>query len=527
MGWKTSDFPIEREKDFRWLGKLASGFPTLWLPDGTLCEPTTIVFGYKLELNLCSIKTMVKELYAIREFFVFLATINIVWEQVDDQVLRRWREFQLEEIESISDYQVERKIAWVFDFYRLLPMAWPLDEQGKLRRLFVGKSNPRKGIFFPITTKTFKSDGAVSIVWSGSEFKTGAAPDFTVPDEKQVGRVLSALRLPNEVDEPNFVSLLATERNWAIGKIKCGAGLRDIEVERATVRHFTEMLRSDGLLNGLPDAYHNLTSIAELSQDAIAQQIIRDSLNNLQRNKRRSYLFLYVKGKKNKERKAYLLINEAKNILSFIWDTRPKILEFIERTLGVQPPDNIFLSLTRRERSEADKAHVLSAGSTGDILAAAFQGAGVEGSGHDLRKFYATSISVRILSETMEVFNFQLTDAVLATILSRVKEALGHAEVDTTVKHYVNLARIHYFALQSKLKREVLNKIWMTLLDRQHDMSDRAVDLCFRFITSLSMMPDDSPVLDAVEKMLAHPRMWPENPDPPPPSSPVLKLVQG
>lgn len=523
--FKNADFPIRTERNFDWLGIKASGFRTLWLPDGSLFLPTTIYFGYKLEINKSSQKTMNKELYAIREFLVFLANNNTPWDGVDDQSLYRWREAQLEESEELSEHQVERKIAWVFDFYRQIPIAWPLDETGKPRRLFVGDTNPREKISFPISTKTYQADGITHIVWSGQRFVKGEAPDFTVPDRDQVDKILTALRVASEDIEEPETRLLVSERNWAIGRSTVGAGLRAVEVERVRMKWFTEMLRVEGLFNGLPEHLRNIQCVSELSEEAAGQAIVRASLDELQQRKRRSYLFLYVLGKRNKRRKAYVLIDAAHDIMTYIWDVRSKIARILcDRSPG-GPGDTVFLSLSNRERIEDGKTHALSAGAVSDILKAGFVASDVEGSGHDLRKFYATDISVKILSDAMEVFGFQLTDAVLSTILTRVREALGHSKVDTTIEHYVNLARIHYYALQSKLKREILNKIWFLLLDRQHDLSDRTITICHRFIDSLSQLSEDSPMLNLIEGMLLDPRMWPDDWAPPTPPTPPVRLV--
>jgi integrase len=526
--FNNADFPIRTERSFEWLGIKAPGFRTLWLPDGTLFLPTTIYFGYKLENNKASLNTMSKELYAIREFLVFLANNNLPWYRADDEALYRWREVQLEEIEEISGHQVERKIAWVFDFYRQIPTAWPLDDEGEPRRSFVGNSNPRQGISFPITTKTFVEDGVTHTVWSGHRFVKGESPDFTVPDKDQIEKILSALRVSDirEGDREREPRLLVSERNWAIGRATTGAGLRAMEVGRVRMKWFTEMLRLEGLFNKLPDHLREVRTVSELAGDPASQAVVRQALNDLQRKKRRSFLFLHVVGKRNRQRKAYVLIDAVHDLLTYIWDVRPRHVRILrERSPDGLPGDTIFLSLSSRERIETGKTHALSAGAVSDILKEGFTNAGVEGSGHDLRKFYATDISVKILSDAMEVFGFQVTDAVLSTVLTRVKEALGHSRIDTTVEHYVNLARLHYYALQSRLKREILYKIWALLLERQFDLSDRKIVICHQFIDSLSQLPEDSPMLKIVEGLLLDPRMWPDDWKPPTPPPPVVRLV--
>ncbi|TWD51233.1 hypothetical protein FB480_105196 [Agrobacterium vitis] len=493
-----------------------------------------MVFGYKMEIEKNAVSSINKELYTVREFFAFMAEEGMSWRDADDQCFNRWRDYQLENLESISESRVEVKIGVVFQFYQMLPLAWPLDEGGNFRPLFVGKSNARKGVYFPITSKTIKVDGVEREVWAGRRSVVGEALDFSVPDDASVQKVLEALRTPVRMDgtifgSGNYDNVLASERNWAIGRSMSGGGLRAIEVERATLVSFTKTLRQEGILSALPQGAA-IECVSELASDSTSQKLILEGLRAFEKRHRRSYMFYDIVGKGNKRRSAYFELGLVTDLLIYIWNVRPKIISLLSVRDNVNvKSDRLFLSLNARETIQGDRKYIFRAGFISDLLQAAFIRAKVEGSGHDLRKYYATKIAVKILAVNMEICGFQLTEAVLETVLDRVREALGHSKINTTVRHYLNMARIHYFKFQTALKRSVYGEIYAVLLDVQHEISDRKIDIISRLIQSVSKFSDDSEMLNIIEGMLEDPRMWPNgNPTPPtrPPANAAFKVVK-
>ena len=116
-----------------------------------------------------------------------------------------------------------------------------------------------------------------------------------------------------------------------------------------------------------------------------------------------------------------------------IWTVREaSVRQWLATGGSYAPPAVAFLS------SKTGKEMLL--GTVADLVADAFADLGLRGSGHRLRAHFATELALRLLQERLPL-NGGIYDAAIENWeLLHVAEALGHASVSTTTRHYVDLA---------------------------------------------------------------------------------------
>ncbi|MCQ1839066.1 hypothetical protein [Neorhizobium galegae] len=450
---------------------------------------------------------MEAEAYTLREWFAFLLNEGFEWYQANDLMMHRWRQHQKDSSEEISLAQIELKLERVFIFYKFIPEAMPITEGGQPMPEFVGPISEPRSRRLAITSKKVIYEGNEHTVWSGKDKVKVAKPKLTVPDESQVERIHSVLRVPAVNTTQNNLPVgshpkedfLKSERNWTMGTCMSGGGLRAAEVADLTTAQITEALKAEGILLKLPKQYAELTSIAELSDDVAAQEIVLAELKALRHRKKRHYIFVTIVGKGGKSRSASFFIDTIRDLLiTAIWTVRAKMISQWGATWAYC--DNVFLSFKSKQQ--------LQSSSISDIMALAFFKAKVPGSGHDLRKFYATYTATLILRRTLNDLGY-LTQAVVNTVLSEVADALGHSQVTTTTRHYVNMALVHYTGIESRRRRHKLMKIWEILLEEQGNLSNDKIRLCGTTIKSVAQLPENAELNVMLGEMLRDPELNP------------------
>lgn len=486
----TSDFRMTfAGPDFCWFGEPREGMPIIRWPDGTLCQPLIFFFGYLCRLNLEQISSMEPRAYQLREWFSFLRTQGIQWFNADDFTMHRWRHLLSES--GLQDAQIEKKLRSVYHFYLHIPDAMQRMENGSPTPDFVGRNKRGNNRWFSISTKqVLTRTGERLTVWSGSKAVRESTPDFTVPDNDQCDRVLAELRSPLKKPEgtktPAVDSVVKHERDWGMGRLMVGAGLRADEVPGFKLADLTKALLSEGILSGLGmNRLDSLETVADLSEDVDAQEIVLRGLKTFEQKRKRLYIGVKVKGKGKKIRNAAFLIDLITDILTVIvWGSRARLVrEWQAQDPNYVPQDTLFLSY---KTSDA-----LTGGAVSDIMLRAFKAAGVPGSGHDLRKNYATNLAARILTRNLNQFGY-FTHAVLNNVLHEVATALGHKSVNTTTRHYTNLAVVHSTGLENSRKRNKVMRIWDQLIESKDLMDDEQLQLCGTAMRVFAELPKDS-----------------------------------
>lgn len=499
----TSDFRMSFGTDkFHWFGEVQSGMPIIRWPDGRLCQPLIFYFGYLCRLNLEQASSMEPRAYMLREWFSFLACEGIPWYQADDFVMHRWRQRQTDD--GISEEQREKKLRSVYHFYLHVPDAMQRLEDGSVTPDFVGRNKRSNLRRYPITTKRVRTrSGEPITVWSGSRAIKHSTPDLTVPDNDQCDRVLLELRSPSNSisssQNSHIDPVIKRERDWAMGRLMVGAGLRADEVPELKLTDLTRALANEGIFKGLGrERARSIVSLAELANDSAAQDIVLKGLKHFEVQRRRLYIGVKIKGKGRKVRHAGFMIDLIYDLLTVVvWGGRAVLIkqwQTVDPTY--EPEDTLFLSF---KTSDA-----LTAGAVSDIMLKAFKAADVAGSGHDLRKNYATNLAAKILSRNLDRFGY-FTHAVLNTVLDEVATGLGHAKVTTTTKHYTNLAVVHSTGLESSRKRSRIMKIWEMLLQSKDMMDDERIQLCGTAMKVFAEVPKESQMYGMLSWAMTNP----------------------
>lgn len=519
----TSDFRMTfAGPDFCWFGEPREDMPIIRWPDGTLCQPLIFFFGYMCRLNLEQVSSMEPRAYQLREWFYFLRTLGIQWFEADDFVMHRWRHLLLES--GLQEAQVEKKLRSVYHFYLHIPDAMQWMEDGSPTPDFVGRNKRGNNRWFPISTKQVRTwTGERLTVWSGSKAVKEATPDFTVPDNDQCDRVLAELRSPSKkptsTNKFYIDSVVKRERDWGMGRLMVGAGLRADEVPEFKLADLTKALLSEGILSGLgSERLERMETVADLAGDRDAQEIVLRGLKYFAQGRQRLYIGVKVKGKGQKVRKAAFLIDLVTDILTVIvWGSRARLVrEWQARDPDYFPEDTLFLSY---KTSDA-----LTGGAVSDIMLRAFKDANVPGSGHDLRKNYATNLAVKILDRNLDKFGY-FTHAVLNTVLHEVATALGHKNVNTTTRHFTNLAVIHSTGLEKSRKRGTIMRLWDQLLKLKDLIGEEQIRLCGTAMKLFVELPKDSPMYQLLEWSMKNLEYNPDGLIDLSPPKPILTLV--
>lgn len=516
MAVSPSDFRLTfADSEFRWVGERRPGLPILCWPDGTLCEPAITFFGYSAERGRVRISSMKPQAYAIREWLAFLASKGKRWDEVDDLLLRRWRDSQRDAMEAreISARQVERKLHTVFTFYRLLPEALPFDERGKPRRLLVGRSNPREGVYFPVTSKTgLGPKGERREMWSGAERVGEKRTKRPTPDESQVDKILTWLRAKPDRQishrtggDAQRWSVLEADRNWLVGRCMMDGGLRAHEVANLTIDSLAKALRTEGtpIAQGTPSVTRGgRHSLDTLSGSSEARETLLAALDALEARHRRS-LYLEITGKGDKTRMAPFAIDLVRDLLEVgVWTVRhEQIAAWAGRDRKFRSPAQVFLSFKTKR--------AMTPGAVADLMKDAFNAVGVSGSGQRLRAHYATLMAARLWEEAFALNGFRFDQTVVNLAQERLAEAMGHARVDTTIKHYVEMAVLRHFGVANRTKLEALRGFWDAIVKLQGAVSEEKMRLMLQVMEALAATPDGSKLHQVLAMAVDDPELNP------------------
>ena len=523
--------------DLRWAEESRPGLPILRWPDGTICEPVTAYFGYSAEVRRVKPGSMKVEAYAIREWLAFLANARRRWDEVDDGLLSRWRESHQRDVASgrIKAGRVAHKLECVFRFYQLLPEALPFDDGGNASRSFVGRSAIRDGVAFPLTSKApLGATRAGRDIWSGTErVRSGRGSRRGTPDERQVVKILARLRSKPDRSasrrhgaEAQRTPLLESERNWLMGRCMVDGGLRAQEVADMGLDELAKALRLESLaLPKLPaDAAGQGPHVLDfLAGDPGGREAVLAGLDALLA-RGRACLYVEVTGKGSKTRLVPLPIDLVRDLLQIgVWMVRrARLAEWAGAGTSARP-SVLFLSSKTKG--------AMTSGAIGDLMKDAFAGAGVEGSGHRLRAHFATMMAARLLDDCLAQNNYRLDHSVENMTLERLAEALGHARVTTTLRHYVEIAKLRHFGAASRAKLETLRGVQNSLLKHRAALPPERMRLVGRVVEALAVVPADSDLVAMIKHALADAGFDATAVDPalPPPENkpPRLRLVDG
>lgn len=493
--------------DVEWFGEKRPGMPIIRWSNGRLCEPLVFFFGYLCRKNFEGIKSMEPRAYSLREWFAYLGERNIPWNEVDDLTMHQWRQHEREK--GVTHEQIETKLKRVFHFYRHIPDAMVCQPDGTLTPEFVGENKRGEKPRFPISTKDVRTKtGNWLTVWSGSKSIKQMKPNLTVLVNADCGLVLSELRSPSKrkANLQDIDSIIKCERDWGMGRTMAGAGLRAHEVPTLSLVDLTKAMKEEQLFRGLgKKRAAGLESLAELAEDPEGQKAVLKALKHFTEKRNRLYIGVRVVGKGNKERRAGFTADLLHDLLTVvIWGGRNILIKRWQAAdPEYVPQDTLFLSFKTGKP--------LTEGAVSDIMLQAFIDANVSGSGHDLRKNYATNIAAKILRRNLETFGY-FTHAVLNTVLSEVADALGHATVNTTTQHYTNLAIATASGLEHKRQRDKVMRVCDMLLesDSKDMLDDERIRLCATAFKVFSEMPKNSELYELLVDGMADPDLNPE-----------------
>lgn len=516
--------------DLVWAGENRPGLPILRWPDGTICEPVTTYFGWSSEIRRVSPGSMKVEAYAIREWLAFMSNARRRWDDPDDGMLRRWRESHFDRVAAgrVTPTRLAHKIACVFEFYRRLPDALPLDGDAA-RTPFVGKEALRNGVTFPLTSKEVLvgRKGRMTDVWSGTERNRSVRMQRRpTPEGHQVLGLLTWLRSRPDNrtcrrpgSEARQVSMLEAERNWLVGRCMAEAGLRAQETADLGLQGLADALRRESIALDRLNAHHtgqNRHILDMLSGSPEGRDEVQAGLDALSARGRQC-LYVRVTGKGNKQRLAPFPIDLVRDLLNVgVWTVRRARLNAQPRVSELPPV--LFLS--------SKTGGPLKSGSVGDLMKAAFRAKRFSGSGHRLRAYFATEMAARLFEECLALNNHRLDQSVENMVLERLAEALGHSRVTTTMRHYIEMAKLRYLGAESRAKLGTLRDLQKALVACSKDLTPEQMRLAGHVVRGLAAAPDGSDLAEMIGLALADAGVEELVPSPDPERPPHLKLVK-
>jgi integrase len=385
--------------DFIWAGEAAPGLPIIAEDDGSVCEPLLRFFGWSYRTRRVKTSSMRDEAYTLREWWAYLQGRDVSWERATDSLMVEWRESLKRPTDGsqiASPDRISRKLATVFEFYSSARTA-----------LLVAFDIVGPGL--AITPR----DGDRTL-WSHGERARRNTVRRKTPDVEAVDMVLTHLR--NGAIDP-----VLRDRNWLVGRTMAEAGLRRDESSKLRWR----MLLDAVFKEGVNVANRNL-SLADEHQAAL------DALDRLEA-KSRTNIYVRVAGKGDVVREAPFPIPLVRDMLVVL---KPSVKATASR------PDWLFISDKTGARLRTE--------SIGNIMLAAFDACGIDGSGHRLRAYFATRLAERLWAEEFANNGFRWDQRVENMVLERVAEAMGHVSPTTTCRHYLDLGRMAYFRVDTK-----------------------------------------------------------------------------
>ncbi len=448
--------------DFKWAGETRPGLPVLRWPGGAICEPALLYFCWSARVGRVAPSSMRPEAYALREWLAFLWSRGASWHQGSDALLRGWREEQLSKasktngrkaskdragrpmaegalLRQPSPRRIEAKIAMVFNFYSAAPEALCLEAAAGMPSEFVGsvRATPKRQITSKEPVFGVFGNAVPQVVWEGAGRPGRRRVKRGTPTADDVARLLTHMRSRAATEPTNrptkgasAQSRLEAERNWLVARCECEAGLRAEEVAG---------LRLCSIAEGLAEA--------GAGGRALRRSALAEALATMDQRQRTTILAgldaMVAKGRrqigvevtcKGATRTAPFAIGLMRDLVEIgIWTVREALVgQWLATGGGYAPPAVAFLSSKTGE--------AMLPGTVADLVADAFADLGLRGSGHRLRAHFATELAVRLLQERLPLNGGIYDGAVENWVLLHVAEALGHASVSTTTRHYVDLA---------------------------------------------------------------------------------------
>ena len=459
----TADFRLTYTgTEFVWAGETRPGLPILRWPDGSLCEPIVLYFGYSAEVGRVAVSSMQPEAYALREWLSFLWARGIPWDRPTDGLLRDWREEQRRRrreqtggnkidgaplVRDPSDRQIERKIECVFEFYRRMPDAQCLGPELRPPRVFVGP--PGAAGRFPLSSKEAAPSSfgrrASGPRWEGAARVAKASVGRVTPATESVARILAHIRsraasapTGRRTASAEAQSRLRSERDWLIARCEVEAGLRAEEVARLEVSALAKALAEEGIGSR---RLAGPGGLAGLACDPESRNVV---LRAIDEHAAAGRQVIGVKVTcKGRSRRAPFPVELMRDLIEIgVWTVRNAQ---VHARHGAEPAPLLFLSFKT--------GGGLLPGTVGDIVMNACVAAGIMTSGHRLRAYYATEMALRLLEERLRL-NSGVYDAMVENwVLEHVAEALGHSQITTTVRHYVDRALLRLLASNPRQRR--------------------------------------------------------------------------
>jgi len=475
---------IMAPKEFRWRGKRAPGLPILCERDGAVCEPVTFYIGWSHWRRRAALSSLQKEAYVLREWWAWMASAGKRWDEASDQIMSDWREAMRDRARlsdgKIGEQRIHDKCHVIFTFYDQLP-----DAMG-LARVFVSLQGPIKEDSRP----NFRMGWSRRPIkrWALNEGGGRNTVRRKVPDDELAQKVLTTLR--NFSDDSDL-----NDRNWLLGRVMAEVGLRRDEAARLTVEMIERGLKEAGVQ--LPPGWKGLADVNDID----GRETLLKALDRLQHRQHRENVWIKVAGKGQVIREAPFPIGLIRDLLSFgIWGARKsQIHQWLASSSAFRPPVEVFLSERRR---------AMSAGAIGNLMKNAFAASGSDLSGHRLRAYFATKMASRLWHDAFAQNGFRWDQAVEDMVLDQVARALGHKQVTTTIRHYLELAQMEYFSAPTKSKLKELRKAVFALRELDKD----ELQLATKILQRLRELGPHSDFAAALVLLHAHPDLQPPPP---------------
>ena len=434
---------------FTWEGEPWPGLPMLFAPCGRLIEPVLLHFAHSAASGRARPRSMKPECYALREYFAWLHWRGLDWMGATDRTLRQWRAWQSAARDGSiaarkrpppSDAQIARKLSIVFRFHLDAPLAMRFGLGFPGPAAFVGP--PRKG--FPITSKETlivlpNGDRVIRLAWAGALRTTRDGVRRDAPRAELVDRVLAAIRGRSATARhatDGAPALVSAERDWLMARCAAEAGLRAVEIASLALSAIAKALAVEG---AWPKGrtWSESDALATMASDTAERTAVLSRLREYAA-KGRTTVGVSVTCKGVIRHAPFPLGLLADLIEIGVWSSRCTMADAARRrapSAGVAPV--VFLST----RTGAG----LAPGSVSDILKGGFDAAGVLGSGHGLRAAFAVGLALRLVEERLPLNRFVYDAQLERAVLLEVAQALGHADITVTVRHYVDLALMRLF----------------------------------------------------------------------------------
>ena len=530
--FKASDFKLTfANSDFIWSKAPRPGLPLLRWPDGLLCEPVLFYFAHSAIEKRVKTSSMAPEAYALREWFVFLANNTLAWFEANDEVLEAWRTLQgwhpiydsrglkvrLHPKDLRTNCRTEKKLHYVFEFYRLLPQAMPTSWDGTITPAYVGEniSGPR----YPISSKKRgnRRSKREYDVWVRSESVNPPARHPRVATQDEIIALYNQLRgkgfefqRKNKTAFPPAELQALADRNWTIARTMTAGGLRCEEVSILRVSHLASALYDSGIVE-------NIVELEKISDDSALKNKIKQKVLSLENDGDFSFLLVKIIGKGSglgKERHAPFSPQLVCDLLEWIWG--PRNLQLRRAHSGGSTShliDYVFLSMKTMQ--------CVSPGGIGDVIASGFRACHIKRSAHSLRGFFATKTAAALWQEYFAQNQYHFDQALINRVLDNLARFMGHSKVNTTIKFYLDQPLFKHLTKIGTPEALLFRELWTLLVMEKRPLSKKTSNLLINLTKKISESDDDSLLIKALELMVDDPRFVSS----PRPSSSGLNLV--